>query len=135
MASSGIEINAELKDEFNKMKQNKLATPMELLVMQLSDDKKSIIKKEDFCKESCTRDDLLEFLGQPELKKDCCYMVFDYKKKLTLIKWAPDTAPASKKMIYASTFSTVKTALDGCKNYIEASELDDFTESELAKTR
>ncbi len=51
------------------------------------------------------------------------------------ISRAPDTAPASKKMICASTFAAVKTAFEGFKNLIEATDLDDLSESELAKNR
>jgi hypothetical protein len=38
-------------------------------------------------------------------------------------------------MIYASTFATVKTAMEGFKNCIEATDLDDLGESDMAKTK
>ena len=70
------------------MSLHKLSPPIQLLGMQLSDDKKSIIKKPDMCRETCTYEEFLEFFANPEIKNDCLYAVYDYNnKKLVLIKW------------------------------------------------
>ena len=70
------------------MKQHKLEPPMQLLIMQLSDDKQNVIKKPDMCRETCTYEEFLEFFGDPSIKNECLYAVYDYNNtKLVLIKW------------------------------------------------
>ncbi|CAB4001056.1 cofilin [ [Paramuricea clavata] len=131
MASSGIEVDPNFKEAYNKMKTKKTH---QLLVAALSDDKKNVILKEDLCKELCSPEELR--ISFKELPKECLYAVYDFKEKnkLILIKWAPDTAPASKKMIYASTFATMKTCCEGAKT-IEATELDDLSVESLENAK
>ena len=43
----------------------------------------------------------------------------------------PDTAPALKKMIYASTYESLKTEFQGITKFIEGSDLTDVTETEI----
>jgi hypothetical protein len=71
----------------------KLKKDTQLLVMQLSDDKKHIIKNDSLCKAECSRDDLLQMLSTEEMKKECCYIMFDYNGKLVLIKWYVNILP------------------------------------------
>ncbi|XP_028396270.1 cofilin-like [Dendronephthya gigantea] len=128
MASSGIEVDSDLKDDFIKMKQKNVYG---MLVMQLSDDKKRIVKQESMSRATCTPEELVEFFSSLE-KDKCFYVLYDHKKtnKLILIKWAPDTAKAAAKMIFASTWDAVKKSFDGSKP-LEASDLDEVSEAEL----
>ena len=70
------------------MKQNKLASPLALLVMQITPDKAKIVKTEELCKETCSVEELAEFYADKDRKSSCHYSVYDWdKKKLILIKW------------------------------------------------
>ena len=68
------------------MKQHKLDTPMQLMVMKLSDDKKRVVMDADHCKETCSHEEFMEFLSEHR-KCHCCYFLYDFNNKLFLIKW------------------------------------------------
>jgi hypothetical protein len=60
---------------------------MQLLVAQLSFDKKKVIMIEDRCLEVCSPEDLLNSFK--DRLKECAYAIYDFKEKnkLILIKW------------------------------------------------
>ncbi|XP_037040740.1 cofilin/actin-depolymerizing factor homolog [Bradysia coprophila] len=85
-----------------------------------------------------------EFLSQLKAGegKQCRYGVYDYeytyqhqgtasvaiKQKLFLMLWCPDTASVSNKMIYASSYESLKHALVGIQKYIQANDDDEASQ-------
>ncbi|KAK9842215.1 hypothetical protein WJX81_000934 [Elliptochloris bilobata] len=74
-------------------------------------------------------------------ENDCRYGVYDYQftnsegyvfNKLVFLNWAPDTARTKAKMMYASTKDFFKGFLDGISVELQASDLDDITEKDIA---
>jgi len=68
---------------------------------------------------------------------DCRYAVYDYdyvqqaegteasyRSKLFLMSWCPDTAKIKKKMIYSSSFDTLKKAFVGVHKVIQSNDVD-----------
>merc|ERR1712241_160105 len=91
---------------------------------------------EDFMK------DLLKKDGE---KDDCRFAIFDYeykfapqgaeaqnKSKIFLLCWCPDSA-AIKKMLYSSSFDTLKRAFVGVHKVLQANGHDDIEMSEIEK--
>jgi cofilin len=73
---------------------------------------------------------------------DCRYAVYDYThvnsegrtfQKLIFINWAPDTAKVKHKMMYASTKDHFKGHLDGLGVELQASDLGDLAEADVAE--
>jgi len=82
---------------------------------------------------------------------DCRYAVYDYdyvqqaegteasyRSKLFLMSWCPDTAKIKKKMIYSSSFDTLKKAFVGVHKVIQSNDVDglekDYIEGILKST-
>ena len=72
---------------------------------------------------------------------DCRYAVYDYEhtnsegrvfNKLVFLNWAPDAAAVKAKMMYASTKDFFRGHLDGVAVELQASELADLEEREVA---
>ncbi|KAG4065079.1 hypothetical protein HA402_007476 [Bradysia odoriphaga] len=86
-------------------------------------------------------DDFLSQLKAGE-GKQCRYGVYDYeytyqhqgtasvaiKQKLFLMLWCPDTASVTNKMIYASSYESLKQALVGIQKYIQANDDDEASQ-------
>ena len=82
------------------------------------------------------------FLCGPE---DCRYGLFDFeyqhqcegtnekskKEKLLLMSWCPDTAKIKKKMLYSSSFDTLKRAFVGAHKVIQANGQDELEQSAI----
>lgn len=79
---------------------------------------------------------------------ECRYVLYDFeyihsfqgtsepskKSKLILMSWCPDTAKIKTKMLYSSSFSSLKLALDGIGKYIQATDMSEASyESVLEK--
>ena len=74
-------------------------------------------------------------LGQEGESEDCRYGLYDYdyqfnpdgtestfKSKLFLMSWCPDSAKIKKKMLYSSSFDTLKRAFVGVHKVIQAND-------------
>lgn len=70
---------------------------------------------------------------------DCRYAVYDYdyvqqaegteasyRSKLFLLSWCPDSAKIKKKMIYSSSFDTLKKAFVGVHKVIQSNGVDEL---------
>merc|ERR1712204_110277 len=55
------------------------------------------------------------------------------KQKLFLMSWCPDSAKIKKKMLYASSFETLKKSLVGVHKYIQATDASEASASEVEK--
>jgi len=73
---------------------------------------------------------------------DCRYAVYDYdyvqqaegteasyRSKLFLMSWCPDSAKIKKKMIYSSSFDTLKKAFVGVHKVIQSNGADELEQS------
>jgi hypothetical protein len=60
---------------------------LQLLIAELSADKKKVIMIEDRCLEVCSHEDLMNSFK--DRTKECAYAIYDFreKNKLILIKW------------------------------------------------
>lgn len=70
---------------------------------------------------------------------ECRYGLFDFeymhrcqgtsdssrKEKLFLLSWCPETAKIKQKMLYASSYDSLKKALVGVQKYIQATDLSE----------
>jgi cofilin len=103
------------------------------VIFTFSDDFAKVLveKKADPLK---TYDDFLNDLPQHDVR----YAVFDFdfkaddgtdRNKLIFIVWAPDTAPVKKKMVIASTKSSVKNAFAGVGVEIQATDDSEIAHS------
>lgn len=72
---------------------------------------------------------------------DCRYAVYDYEhtnsegrvfNKLVFLNWAPDAARVKAKMMYASTKDFFRGHLDGVAVELQASEIGELDEREVA---
>lgn len=89
-----------------------------------------------------------DYLGDLQQKDgnadDCRYAVYDYeytitpegaeatnKNKLFLMLWCPDTAMIKKKMIYSSSFDTLKKAFNGVHKVIQANGHDEAEQAHV----
>merc|ERR1711971_21119 len=88
-------------------------------------------------------EDLLKKDGQ---KDDCRFAIYDYeyqyspqgaeaqsKSKIFLLCWCPDSAAIKKKMLYSSSFDTLKRAFVGVHKVIQANGQEDIEMSEVEK--
>ena len=61
-----------------------------------------------------------------------------FRSKLFLMSWCPDTAKIKKKMIYSSSFDTLKKAFVGVHKVIQSNDVDglekDYIEGILKST-
>merc|ERR1711972_917712 len=55
------------------------------------------------------------------------------KQKLFLMSWGPDSAKIKKKMLYASSFETLKKSLVGVHKFIQATDASEASASEVEK--
>ena len=85
---------------------------------------------------SKTYDDFLDDLPP----KDVRYAVYDYdfkapdgtdRNKLVFIVWAPDVAPVKRKMLIASTKTSVKNALAGVSLEVQATDDSEIQEKQV----
>merc|ERR1711936_347242 len=81
---------------------------------------------------------ILDKDGKPILKDACRYAFYDYeyqfnpqggdsvmRSKLFLLNWCPETSPIKFKMLYASSFDSLKRAFEGVK-ILQANDFSDI---------
>merc|ERR1712066_506813 len=87
--------------------------------------------------------DLLKKDGE---KDDCRFAIYDYeykfapqgaeaqnRSKIFLLCWCPDSAAIKKKMLYSSSFDTLKRSFVGVHKVLQANGHDDVEMSEVEK--
>jgi cofilin len=89
-----------------------------------------------------------QFLDDLQVKDgdndDCRYAVYDYdyvqqaegteasyRSKLFLMSWCPDSAKIKKKMIYSSSFDTLKKAFVGVHKVIQSNGADELEQAHV----
>merc|ERR1712020_170522 len=88
-------------------------------------------------------ENFMEDLGE---KDDCRFAIYDYeykfapqgaeaqsKSKIFLLCWCPDSAAIKKKMLYSSSFDTLKRAFVGVHKVIQVNGHDDIEMSEIER--
>merc|ERR1711997_240590 len=91
-------------------------------------------------------DFMVDLLKKDGEKDDCRFAIFDYeykfapqgaeaqsKSKIFLLCWCPDSAAIKKKMLYSSSFDTLKRAFVGVHKVIQANGHEDIDMAEIEK--
>jgi len=139
--SSGVAIADDCKNVFEEIKKNKTHR---YCVFFIKDEK--FITVEKMGGRDASYDDFLADL-QSGGEGECRYGLYDFeyehqcqgttevskKQKLFLMSWCPDSAKIKKKMLYASSFETLKKSLVGVHKFIQATDASEASASEVEK--
>ena len=126
---SGVAVSDECITAYNAMQLRKSHRYMQ---MKVSDDKSTIVIEKQV--EQSSWDDFISQLPKDEGR----FVVYDYPRPkkadgtgagdvLIFIAWTPDTAPVSKKMLYASSQESLKQRLKGYAKAYQCTDADDIT--------
>ncbi|GFN99538.1 actin depolymerizing factor [Plakobranchus ocellatus] len=133
--ASGVKVDDEVKIVFGQISITKSnSEKLKFAVFKFSDDVKKIVidRKGKIGDENWPYQDLVSSLPPNDVR----YVAyeFDFKQKdgskgskLVLASWCPETSPIKKKMLCASSFNHLKTALGSQITYLEGdclSEID-----------
>jgi len=145
MAMSGIKISDHIKNTFDKINENyrkKTAdekAPLRYAVFKFNDaDTEIIVHEEVEPKQALDYKSLIDTLPPNDVR----YLAYDFqfknpqgqpRRKVILISWVPETSTIKRKMLASSTFNALKNAVNMRKDYIEADELPDISESIVAE--
>eukprot|EP00092_Neocalanus_flemingeri_P030702 GFUD01033336.1.p1 GENE.GFUD01033336.1~~GFUD01033336.1.p1 ORF type:complete len:149 (+),score=32.91 GFUD01033336.1:55-501(+) len=139
--SSGVAIADDCKSIFEDIKKNKT---YRYCVFYIKEEKSITVETKGDSNSSY--DDFLKDL-QSGGDGECRYGLYDFeyehqcqgtaesskKQKLFLMSWCPDSAKIKKKMLYASSFETLKKSLVGVHKYIQATDASEASASEVEK--
>lgn len=140
--TSGVSVADEIQKVYSDIKTN---MKYRYIIFYIKDEK--IIEIEKCGGRDETYDEFLQCLGELGPEK-CRYVLYDFeyvhsfqgtaepskKNKLILMSWCPDTAKIKTKMLYSSSFGSLKQALDGIGKYIQATDMSEASyESVLEK--
>ena len=130
---SGVAVAEDCVSIFNKVKMR--TSNLQWATFRVEENEGSVLT-DSTGEVSGAYDDFLNALPEGE----CRYAVYDYKytnadgceySKLVFIVWNPDSARLKNKMLYASTKDFFKSRLSGIAIEIQATDLDEVSESEL----
>merc|ERR1711953_1237537 len=139
--ASGVKVDEAVKIKYDDIKKKKTHR---YLVFYIKDEKMICVEKVG------TRDaPYSSFLTDLKAAgdEDCRYGLFDFeythqcqgtteaskKEKLFLMPWCPASAKIKKKMLYASSFETLKKSLVGVHKFIQATDASEASASEVEK--
>merc|ERR1712000_205785 len=139
--SSGVAVSDECKTYFEDVKKSK---KYRYVVFYIKEEKSIVV--ESVGDRDSSYDDYLNDL-QKGGDGECRYGLYDYeyehqcqgttesskKQKLFLMAWCPDSAKIKKKMLYSSSFETLKKSLVGVHKYIQATDASEASASEVEK--
>jgi len=139
--SSGVAIADDCKSIFEDIKKNK---SYRYCVFYIKEEKSITVEAKG--DRDAAYDDFLHDL-QSGGDGECRYGLYDFeyehqcqgtaesskKQKLFLMLWCPDSAKIKKKMLYASSFETLKKSLVGVHKYIQATDASEASASEVEK--
>lgn len=129
--ASGVTVSDECKQVYDRIKTKK---ELRYAVLYIKGGKE--IDVEATGTRDATFDDFLQTLKVVnQSEKECRYGLFDFeythkcqgtqerkKEKIFLMSWCPDEASVQKKMLYSSSFESLKKALVGIAKYIQATD-------------
>ncbi|CAO3563923.1 unnamed protein product [Mortierella alpina] len=125
-SSSGVAVNAECLDVFQRLK---LGKKVKYIIYKLSADNKSIIVMKEAA--TGTYDEFLtEFTAT-----ECQYAVYDFdykvadgdRNKIVFYTWSPDEAKIKAKMLYASSKEALRKSLNGVAVEIQGTDFDEIS--------
>lgn len=139
--SSGVTVADGVQKAFADVK---ASMKYRYLIFHIKDEKEIDIEK--YGERDSSYDDFLAFLSSLG-PQECRYCLYDFeyehsfqgtsdttKNKLFLMSWCPDTAKIKTKMLYSTSFSALKQALEGVGKYIQATDMSEASyESVLEK--
>jgi cofilin len=137
MAMSGVKLTEECQKTYQAIQKDKT---YRYAIFKIADGQINLDKVGE---RSNTWD---QFMDDIQVKDgdndDCRYAVYDYdyvqqaegteasyRSKLFLMSWCPDTAKIKKKMIYSSSFDTLKKAFVGVHKVIQSNDVDGLEQS------
>merc|ERR1711974_509834 len=130
--SSGVAVNQDCISKFNEFK---LKNNNRYLLFKLSDDLSQVVIDKEAPVDASYESFLAELPDQ-----DCRYAVYNFeyesgndgkRVKIVFFVWAPDTASIKKKMIYASTKDSIKTAFVGLSVEIQGTDKSEVDYDEV----
>jgi len=141
MAMSGVEVDAQCKQIFDQVQ---LGKKHRYVTFKIDAGK---IRVDKIGEREAKYDEFLGDLMQKEGEvDDCRYAIYDYeyvvetqgteasyRSKVFLVLWCPDNAKIKKKMVYSSSFDSLKKALVGIQKTIQANGEDEITEECVRK--
>nr|AAZ57196.1 cofilin [Aplysia kurodai] len=130
--SSGIKIADTVKEVYNRISMNSVKqTKLKYGVFKFADDGASIVVETTATNaDAMSYDDLVS--GLP--KDDVRYIAYDFDflskdnvktSEIVLVSWAPEKSPIKRKMMCASTFNALKSALSVSKNVLQGDSFDE----------
>jgi len=135
MAMSGVKLTSICMETYNEIQKQKKHRYAIFLIKDGSIDLEKVGER------SNSYADFLEDLQKKDGEsEDCRYGLYDYeyqfnpdgaestfKSKIFLMCWCPDNARIKKKMVYSSSFDTLKRAFVGVHKVIQANGQDECT--------
>lgn len=128
--SSGTTVEDSVVKAFQELKTRKVNT----VFYRLSDDLSTIVPDSAG---TWTHDELLEKLPQAEPRFVAYDLTFTtsegegQKSKIVLISWCPEGTPIKQRMVFASSYNTLRNTLDSAQIYVQATDLSDLEYDEL----
>jgi cofilin len=132
MALTAIKVGDDCISAWNDIK---IGHKNRYVLFTFSDDLEKVVVLKQAGKEA-TYDNFLDDLPP----RDVRYAVYDYeykadddtlRNKLVFVVWAPDIAPVKRKMLIASTKSSVKNAFAGVALELQATDDSEITEAQM----
>lgn len=137
MAMSGVKLDDACKVKYDEVQKKHMHR---FVTFHIKDDKEICVDKVGA--RDATFNDFMAAIKQKDGgSEDCRYAILDYEFKLEaqgteasqrdailLFMYCPETARIKKKMIYSSSFDTVKRAFNGIKKAININDESDLNE-------
>jgi cofilin len=137
MAMSGVKLDDACKVKYDEVQKKHMHR---FVTFHIKDDKEIVVDKVGA--RDANFNDFVDAVKQKDGgSEDCRYAILDYEFKLEaqgteasqrdailLFMYCPETARIKKKMIYSSSFDTVKRAFNGIKKAININDESDLNE-------
>jgi len=137
MAMSGVKLDDACKVKYDEVQKKKIHR---FVTFYIKDDKEIVVDKVG--DRSAKFNDFVDAVKQKDgASEDCRYAILDYeftlegqgteasqRDAILLFMYCPETARIKKKMIYSSSFDTVKRAFNGIKKAININDESDLNE-------
>merc|ERR1712020_201726 len=137
MAMSGVRLDEACKVKYDEVQKKHMHR---YVTFHIKDDKEIVVDKVG--ERSATFNDFVDAVKQKDgNSEDCRYAILDYeftleaqgteasqRDAILLVMYCPENARIKKKMIYSSSFDTVKRAFNGVKKAFNINDESDLTE-------
>jgi len=142
MAMSGVDVDNDCKVVFDELQKN---NKHRYIIYKIDGGKICIDK---IGARTASYEDFLVDLKQKDGDNDDCrYGCYDleffvesqgtdsasFRSKIFLVLWGPDSAKVKKKMVYSSSFDSIKKVLVGVHKAFQANDDDDLEEKTVKK--